>query len=233
MVMSETNEGAIPVCPNNKKFCKIFVDENENVFLKRKYCKELSGKYDFLTQEPKEKWADFVSRWWSAKAEIDATEEKIVEMKEEKENPKPKQVEQKNENEALLRMQLEEQGKMLMELANQLKELKSAPQQQALNGATYVIQAEKETKWGEKVSRNIPKEDLLPRPASFVQFGRGALLGVYNIRGGRSYAPYGGSIYFAYQGSDKRLVGKEEHYLPYCVFTTSSKKEADWIRESP
>ena len=114
--------------------------------------------------------------------------------------------------------------KKLEELEGKIAELESRPTS---------TQSEKEYKFGSVKSKNIPKSDKLDKPHTFVMMGRGYVLSVYNFEGSEVLAPYGIPVYFKWKNSDKRKTSEGEQAIHYSTYSTWSKKECEFVKNSP
>lgn len=123
---------------------------------------------------------------------------------------------------------------LIYSLSQQIKDLTEKVSQQPQVQAPAVIQAVMPDKkeFGEGV-RNIPPDDFDPKGATFVAYGLGIIVSSYMKDGAERLAPYNKGCQFNYDCSDRRVNGKEEHYIHICKFSTKSKKEIEFIRESP
>jgi hypothetical protein len=78
------------------------------------------------------------------------------------------------------------------------------------------------------------EKDYLPEPKKYYTIDRGYYMPVYQTLDGRKkYAPQGIKVYFGYEGSDIKQVGKDTDYVTISVFETYSKRAAKYIEESP
>lgn len=90
-----------------------------------------------------------------------------------------------------------------------------------------------DTEFGVSKGKVIPLSDKLSHPATFVMMGRGYVMSCYNHEGSEVRSPYGVPILFKWRNSDKRSVGGEDVAIHYSTYSTYSKKEVEFIKNSP
>jgi len=101
---------------------------------------------------------------------------------------------------------------------------------QATNFALSV--EEKVIKYVEE--KNIPRSDLMEYPDTFWIGCTGFILSSYIDSAGREILPpHGGLIYFTIVASDKKLTNNGEEYISFSKYDCWSKKESEFIRNSP
>lgn len=88
-------------------------------------------------------------------------------------------------------------------------------------------------KFGIVGKREIPKEDKLDKPKTYVAIGRGLVLSVYMLEGSEVYAPYNRPIKFSLSTFDRRATAHGEKVLFMSNYATWSKKECEFIEKSP
>lgn len=135
---------------------------------------------------------------------------------------KEKEKEKSSDNSEIMKQLLQE----VERLKGQIAEIQTEPR------ATQ-YRHESEVKFGSSVSKNIPKSDKLDKPTTFITIGRGYVMSCYNKDGSEVLAPYGQPILFKWRNSDKRGQGGEEVAIHYSTYSTWSKKECEFIKESP
>lgn len=116
--------------------------------------------------------------------------------------------------------------KKLAELEERFSELEESKSRQPERYDT-------ESRFGRVRSKNIPQNDKMDKPKTFVMMGRGYVLSVYNHEGSEVLAPYGLPIHFKWKNSEKRQTMDGEQAIHYSTFSTYSKKETDFIKNSP
>ena len=116
--------------------------------------------------------------------------------------------------------------KKLAELEEKIGELEETKNRQPDRYST-------ESRFGVVRSKNIPKSDKLDKPKTFVMMGRGYVLSVYNHEGSEVLAPYGLPVQFKWKNSEKRQTLDGEQAIHYSTFSTYSKKEVEFIKNSP
>ena len=88
-------------------------------------------------------------------------------------------------------------------------------------------------KRGYTQTKDIPKEDYQEKKEVFITRGRGTILSCYEKDGKWYYPPYGMPPVFEYYYTDMNRKGKDADILHFSIFSTHSKKEIEYIKESP
>lgn len=108
-----------------------------------------------------------------------------------------------------------------------------------LAGISLNTNSKDEKVFGSGSKQSIPLDDKIldsngnPKPETFVTIGRGFLISVYEKDGSQILAPYRFPCEFKWKTFDKGRDGKADNVIHFSVFETWSKKEAEFIRESP
>jgi len=139
------------------------------------------------------------------------------------------------EEDTVSREQLDSVLEQLAALQAQMKEMSERALEVPKHKEQVIVHHSdtKDDKFGSGVKREIPPEDRLSKPVTFLMRGRGLILSVYMKQGSEIYAPYNRPIRFVHTSSDIRRGGLAEDTLHFSTFSTWSAKEADFVRESP
>jgi len=130
---------------------------------------------------------------------------------------------------------IEKQTKLNEVLLKSIEDLKNATPTQA---PTQTIIQSGEVKANQKFGKSLRKElapdDRLTLPETFVCLGGLFPMNVYRKNGTEVYAPLDKEIIFKPAFTEKKRMsdGKMKDCI-YSLFSTSSKKEAQYVRESP
>lgn len=102
-----------------------------------------------------------------------------------------------------------------------------------------IQQQDPHLKFGSGIGVTLPEDDKiindLGRVAqhTFITIGRGFILSVYKQEGSYRYAPYNKPIEFRWQSFDGGKSGLAKDIIHFCIYSTYSKKERDFIMNSP
>lgn len=119
--------------------------------------------------------------------------------------------------------------KTLTTLQGQVRKLEDDKQSPVVH---QMVKAE-ERKFGSGLRRQISPDDRLEKPYTFITRGRGFIVSVYMKEGTEIYSPYERPIVFELKSSDVKRSGKAEDVIHFAMFSTWSKKEVEYIKESP
>ena len=130
---------------------------------------------------------------------------------------------------------IEKQNEINERLLKSIEELKNAPQSQA-PVQTFIQRPDdnQKKKFGTSLRKEIEPSDRLTLPATFVAIGGLFPMNVYMKNGSEVYAPLDKEIVFKPNFSaKKRMSDGTEKDCWYSLFSTTSKKECEYIRNSP
>jgi hypothetical protein len=140
---------------------------------------------------------------------------------------RPKKEETNNQE---LLEKLKEQAEQQKIILAELEELKKKAQQPT---TFSYMPPQEERKFGSGTRRELPPDDRLDKPVTFLMRGRGFILSVYQKDGTEVYTPYNRPIRFSHTSSDVRRSGSSDDTMHFSSYMTWSKKEVEYVKESP
>jgi len=125
--------------------------------------------------------------------------------------------------------EVDELKRRVEELKELVRQSVSRPQQHVITNP--VFQQEKVPFGIKRVDNDVPDDDYLVNPKTYVTVGKGFILSVYSKNGKDVLAPFNQPIYFRREFDE--LEGDNNRVIPFSQYRTHSKIEAKFIEESP
>ena len=140
------------------------------------------------------------------------------------EKPKKNASEEKEEVKELL-----DQNKDLLQRLNNLEAMIMRG-----NAGTNVIVREEKVKFGEHNGKDITPGDFVAEKKRYFMFGRGYVMSSYLTNQGKvEVSPYNVPVYFKKSFDDVRHIDGRNRVIPFCEYSTNSKKEMEFIENHP
>lgn len=202
--------------PTGWALLKLFVDVDGNVFKKGKEFVEEKGNFPVSVVIRK----DGTQAYPPAVIPPEPIETKSKEASPEKE----KTPEEKEEVGVLLQQNLE-----LNERLSNLEQLLMSKS----FGSTIQVREEKPA-FGVHDSKGVEPGDFTPKRVRYFMFGRGYAMGSYLTREGKiETSPYNVTLYFKKSFDEVRHIEGNNRVIPFCEYSTNSKKEMLFIEGHP
>jgi hypothetical protein len=217
--------------PNLWHLRKVFIDREGNVFMKGKAIPELNGQFPTVVNEEndfieKEQYDEITSQVLKKALEMGLTDEKGKEINKEF----VPQGEQQSKKEFVT-----VPADVFDQIMGRLKSMEDAVASN-VNGGGATIKIDKgkeEPEFGTFRTFNIERDDYLKKEIEFVTLAKGFCCSVYLKDGQEVLSPYKRTIYF--QAGQTKYVNEDQNtrLIPFCRYATHSKKEAEFIMNSP